>query len=143
MKRSHRIPMQLRAAYLSMHRQTNAHLASLRITADQFVCFTILCEENGIIQKELVQRATSDANTIRAMLILLEKQNLVTRKPHPQDNRARIVSITDKGRRITSKAISLLEPVRKQIEDHLTETRAKNLNNLLQTVSEAIDGLMI
>jgi DNA-binding MarR family transcriptional regulator len=108
--------MQLRAAYLSMHRQTNAYLSGPGITADQFVCLLILNEEKGIIQKELVQRATSDPNTIRAMLILLEKQHLIIRKPDPQDNRARIVTITEKGRRVVNQAVIRLKPVRKHLE---------------------------
>ena len=74
MMEAYKIPMNLRAAYLSMHRQTNAHLARFGVTADQFVCLLILAEEDGIIQQELVKRATSDPNTIRAMLVLLEKR---------------------------------------------------------------------
>ena len=45
MMEAYKIPMNLRAAYLSMHRQTNAHLARFGVTADQFVCLLILAEE--------------------------------------------------------------------------------------------------
>ncbi|RPI00517.1 MAG: MarR family transcriptional regulator, partial [Calditrichaeota bacterium] len=71
------IAMVLRAAYLSMHRQTNTFLSKSGVTADQFVCLVILDDEDGITQQELATRATSDPNTISAMLALLEKQNLV------------------------------------------------------------------
>lgn len=96
----HEIAMELRAAYLSMHRQTNAHLLKYGVTADQFVCLVILSEEDGITQQELVRRATSDPNTIRAMLVLLEKAGLVARKKHPRDGRARSVTLTVKGREL-------------------------------------------
>jgi DNA-binding MarR family transcriptional regulator len=112
----HDIPMALRAAYLSMHRQTNAHLARSGVTADQFVCLLLLAEQDGITQQELVRRATSDPNTIRAMLVLMEKRGLIDRKPHPSDGRARYVTITPKGRQICEQLFQAVQP----IHDHLS-----------------------
>ncbi|MGQ9592520.1 MAG: hypothetical protein ACUVYA_19755 [Planctomycetota bacterium] len=43
----HRLPMALRAAYLSMHRQTDACLAMRGSTADQFV----LLEGRGLVAR--------------------------------------------------------------------------------------------
>ena len=47
------IPIRLRAAYLAMHRQTNAHLLDLGITADQYVCLDALYGNDRIIQRDL------------------------------------------------------------------------------------------
>ena len=80
--------MALRAAYWAMHRQTQARLARCGVTADQFVLLALLAEQDGITQQELVRRASSDANTVRAMLVLMESRGLVTRKGHPTDGRA-------------------------------------------------------
>jgi hypothetical protein len=91
---TYKIPMALRAAYLSMYRQTNAHLAPYGVTVDQFVYLHLLIEEDGIIQQELVKRATSDPNTMRAMLVILEKRGYIERHRHHQDGRARVVKIT-------------------------------------------------
>jgi DNA-binding MarR family transcriptional regulator len=63
------------------------------------VLLALLVEEDGITQQELVRRVYSDPNTIRAMLVLLEKRGLVARDPHPADSRARRVTLTAKGRR--------------------------------------------
>jgi len=87
----HDTAMGLRAAYWSMHRQTNAHLAQRGATADQFELLSLLTEQDGITQRELVRRASSDPNTIRAMLLLLEKRGVVARKRHPTDGRGRDV----------------------------------------------------
>ena len=91
---TYKIPMALRAAYLSMYRQTNAHLAPYGVTVDQFVYLHLLIEEDGIIQQELVKRATSDPNTMRAMLVILEKCGYIERHRHHQDGRAQVVKIT-------------------------------------------------
>src|SRR5688572_8022946 len=100
MARAHGLPMGLRTAYLAMHRQTGACLASSGCTADQFVLLGLLAREDAVTQQDLVRRASSDPNTVRAMLVLLEKRGLVTRGSHPTDCRARSVTLTEKGRRL-------------------------------------------
>ena len=90
--------MQLRGAYLSMHRQANAQFAQFGVTADQFVLLTALAEEDAVTQQDLVRRCHSDPNTVRAMLVRLEKLGLVARGPHATDGRARSVVLTDPGR---------------------------------------------
>ena len=93
--------MRLRGAYLSVHRRTDAHFAQFGVTSDQFVVLSLLAEEDGITQQELAVRSYSDANTITAMLRLLEKRGLLHRHPHATDRRARSVELTAEGRRLT------------------------------------------
>jgi DNA-binding MarR family transcriptional regulator len=95
---AHDLAMAMRAAYLAMHRQTDAVLAPLGITADQFVVLSALARGEAVSQSELVSRTSSDPNTLRAMLVLLERRGLVLRRPHPSDRRARSVSLSDEGR---------------------------------------------
>ena len=94
----HDIAMALRAAYWAMHREADALLQPHGVTANQFVLMSILAEGQGLTQQELVRRASSDANTVRAMLVLLERNGLVSRRPHQTDGRARCVAFTEKGR---------------------------------------------
>jgi DNA-binding MarR family transcriptional regulator len=94
----HEIAMALRAAYWAMHREADALLQPQGVTANQFVLLSILAEGKALTQQELVRRASSDANTVRAMLVLLERGGLVSRRPHQTDGRARCVALTDQGR---------------------------------------------
>jgi DNA-binding MarR family transcriptional regulator len=134
----YKIPMNLRAAYLSMHRMTNAHLSKHGVTADQFVCLSILFEKDGLTQKELVQSATSDPNTIRAMLVLLENQGFIARDVHPEDGRARMVKLTEKGRQMTELMIEDLGPVRDMMSAGLSEVEADQLNRLLSKIPKSM-----
>src|SRR5208283_1379227 len=52
----HQIAMALRAAYLTMHRQSDASLAGESLTSDQFVVLGLLAEEDRITQPVLVRR---------------------------------------------------------------------------------------
>ena len=141
MATGHDIAMGLRAAYWSMHRQTNARLARRGATADQFVLLSLLMEKDGITQQELVRRASSDANTIRAMLLLLEKRGLVTRGQHPTDGRARRVMLTPKGRETHDKLLAQIKPLQKQLAALFPEQETDTLVSLLRRISKAMTKL--
>ncbi len=111
----HELAMKLRAAYWTMHRRADAQLARLGVTADQFVLLSILAEGDGITQQQLVRRASSDPNTVRAMLVLLERRGLVSRTRHPTDGRARSVGLTRKGRGAFERIWKASEPFRKRL----------------------------
>jgi MarR family transcriptional regulator, organic hydroperoxide resistance regulator len=98
MARGQQLAMLLRGAYLTMHRQAQQVFAPFGATADQFVLLSLLAEQDGVIQQDLVRRSFSDPNTVRAILVLLEKRGLVTRRNHQHDGRARLVHLTPKGR---------------------------------------------
>src|SRR3954465_370302 len=97
------LPRLLRAAYFAMHRVSDAHFSSHGVTADQFVLLACLAEQDAITQQELARRASSDPSTTRAMLVLLEGRGLVNRPRHPADSRARVVTLTAKGRHLVKR----------------------------------------
>jgi DNA-binding MarR family transcriptional regulator len=130
--------MGLRAAYWPMHRQTNARLARRGVTADQLVLLALLAEEDGITQQGLVRRASSDPNTIRAMLVLMENRGLVTRRPHPTDGRARRVTITRKGRQSLKNLMAEVEPLQHELSALFRPEEADTLIKFLNRISKAM-----
>src|SRR3954469_5506729 len=107
----HEVALALRAAYLAMHRETQTALAAEGATPEQFVVLSALTEAEAATQQELVRRTASDPNTIRAILVLLERRGLVERRPHPTDGRARTVALTPDGRPCWKRLWCLSEPV--------------------------------
>jgi DNA-binding MarR family transcriptional regulator len=91
------LPLALRTAYLTLHRRSDVVFAEFGITADQFVLLATLARGQAMTQRELAVRMPSDPSTVRAMLVLLEKQGLVMREAHPTDARARTVRLTKVG----------------------------------------------
>jgi DNA-binding MarR family transcriptional regulator len=138
MATGHEIAMGLRAAYGRMHRQSNLCLARRGVTVDQFVLLALLAEQDGITQQELVRRADSDANTIRAMLVLMEDRRLVARRPHPTDGRAYSVTLTRKGRQALNRLWTESESVRQRLLAPLTPSEADLLVDFLARISEAM-----
>ncbi len=138
MTTGHDIAMGLRAAYWSMHRRTNARLAKHAVTADQFVLLSLLARQDGITQQQLCRRASSDPNTIRAILVLLENGGLIARGQHPTDARARRVTLTRKGRQTYARLSRVLKPLQDRLLGLFRAEQAESLVASLGRISQAM-----
>jgi DNA-binding MarR family transcriptional regulator len=134
------LPMALRAAYLALHRRSEARFASHGVTADQFVLLATLARGHALTQRELAHRMPSDPSTVRAMLVLLEQRGLVQRDTHPTDARARTVALTVAGKRKFRQLWTAGEPIRAQIFDSLQPDEAETLVGLLTRFAEALNA---
>jgi len=132
----HQLARALRAAYLTLHRRTDGCFAADGVTADQFVLLASLADEGAATQQQLVRRVASDPNTVRAMLLLLEGRGLVARGPHPDDGRARRVTLTAKGRRTFGRLWAKSESIRRRLLTALRPGEVADLVALLQRVTD-------
>ncbi|MEX0938812.1 MAG: MarR family transcriptional regulator [Pirellulales bacterium] len=133
------LPMALRAAYLTLHRRSDARFAPYGVTADQFVLLATLARAGTLTQRELAQRMPSDPSTVRAMLVLLEKHGLIQRDRHPTDSRARTVSLTSAGRRKFRQLFKAGEPIRAQMVDILHPDEVETLVGLLRRIAASLN----
>jgi DNA-binding MarR family transcriptional regulator len=137
---AHALAIALRAAYLTMHRRADAHFARHGVTADQFVLLNILAQESEVTQQTLVARASSDPNTVRAMLLLLEGRSLVSRERHPLDGRARSVSLTKKGRKLHQRLMSASQSFLARLVADYRPDELATLLDLLGRIPTAMVG---
>src|SRR5262245_17781565 len=135
------LPRLLRAAYFAMHRVSDAHFVRSGVSADQFVLLACLAEQDAIMQQELARGASSDPSTVRAMLVLLEGRDLVARKRDPNDSRARLVTLTAKGRQVFQRLWRTSEPIRLQMVAGFTADEVQalvaNLRRLIENMASA------
>lgn len=139
MNDSRELPRLLRAAYFGMHRVSDAHFCAHGVTADQFVLLACLADEDGITQQELARRASSDPSTIRAMLVLMEGRGFVARTRHPGDSRARVVTLTARGRRLFQRLWQTSEPIRAQMLAGFSPDEAQSLVENLRRLIGNLD----
>src|SRR3954471_17460887 len=132
------IAIALRAAYLALHRRSEAQFAPHGVTADQFVLLATLARGHSLTQRELARRMTSDPSTVRAMLVLLERRGLVRRDAHPTDSRSRTVALTPAGDAAFRQLWSAGEPIRARMVDALRPDEAHVLVELLGRVAAAL-----
>ncbi len=134
------LPMALRAAYVALHRRSEAHFAKYGVTADQFVLLATLARGDALTQRELARRMPSDPSTVRAMLVLLEKQGLVQRDSHPTDSRARTAALTTAGKRKYQQVFKAGESIRQQMFESLQPGEGEVLTRLLRRVAESLNS---
>ncbi len=138
MKPNDRLPLELRAAYLALHRCSDMQFAKLGVTADQFVLLATLVRGHALTQRELAARMPSDPSTVRAMLVLLEERGLVSRNTHPTDGRARTVALTAAGLRKYRQVWKAGQAIRDQMVSSLSAAETESLVTLLRRVSESL-----
>jgi DNA-binding MarR family transcriptional regulator len=141
MKGGHQIAMALRAAYLAMHRQAEAHLAPKGVTADQFVLLSALAQGKAVTQQDLVRRLSSDPNTVGAMLVLLENRGILVREPHPTDRRARTVALTPKGRRLFKRLWAQNRAFRAHLVATFNRPEARALISYLGRIADTMSNM--
>jgi DNA-binding MarR family transcriptional regulator len=136
----HHIAIALRAAYLALHRRSDARFAPFGVSADQFVLLATLARGGeALTQRELARRLSSDPSTVRSMLVLLAARGLVERDAHPTDARARTVALTAKGRRAYRRLWKAGESIRARVLGALEPGEAETLTRLLGRVAEALN----
>ena len=134
------LPIALRAAYLAMHRQSDAQFAKHGVTADQFVLLATLSRGDALTQRELARRMPSDPSTVRAMLVLLEQQGLVERDVHPKDSRARTVALTTAGKRKFRQLWNAGEVIRTKMLDAISPTDISKFVEGLKQLAVVLNG---
>jgi DNA-binding MarR family transcriptional regulator len=140
MTTGHDLAIALRAAYLALHRRSEARFAPHGVTADQFVLLATLARGGeALTQRELARRMSSDPSTVRAMLVLLAARGLVARDTHPTDARARRVALTAKGMRAYRRLWKAGESIRARMLGALEPDEAETLVRLLGRVAEALN----
>ena len=99
-------------------------------------CYRDWGYQKGSLQ--VTERVASDPNTVRAMLVLLQKRGLVERRPHPGDKRMWRVSLTPSGRRVFRKLWRRTESLRNELRSRMSTNDVATLVGLLGQLADSI-----
>jgi DNA-binding MarR family transcriptional regulator len=128
----------LRIAYLTMHRIVDACFQKRGVTADQYVLLRTLSEEEGINQKELSLRLSSDQNTVTAMIRLLEGRKTIRREIPEHDRRARKVYITARGRKLLNALLGDTAILSRTMDSFLPPAEMEKFLDALDRIPQAM-----
>lgn len=104
-------------------------LASLDLTYTQYIALLALWEEDGLTVTELGDRLYLDSGTLTPLLKKMEAQGLVIRARSRRDERIVEVFLTDSGRSLREKALSI--PARMVSCINLSAEDATDLHRIL------------
>ena len=77
-----------------------------------------------------------DPSTMVSLIDGLEDAGVVERRPHPKDRRARLVTLTPKGRRLLKRAREVAFEVEDEVLQRLTGSQRRELIRLLRRALE-------
>lgn len=129
------------AGYLANHMARlfaiglHERIRPLGLAPAQFMTLLELWDEDGLTQKELVQRLDVEQATMANTLTRMERDGLIIRKPHPQDGRAQSVCLTQVARALRSKATNA---AREQNEVALAGFTEKEREQFFKFMQKAI-----
>jgi len=120
---------QLYATSLKMTQLYKPMLSALKLTYPQYLVMLVLWEQEGLGIKDLAARLQQDSGSITPLVKRLEAEGYLLRNRDPQDERNRVLTLTDAGRRLRSECASI-DP-----------TIAANCSSIAAEFSVMMDGL--
>ncbi|MGV8939238.1 MAG: MarR family winged helix-turn-helix transcriptional regulator [Allorhizobium sp.] len=87
-------------------RDLQLRAAKLGFSPGQFPVLLELWRKEGLTQRQLLDRVDIEQATMANTLSRMQRDGLIERRPHPQDKRAQLVFLTEKGRALEAQAIT-------------------------------------
>ena len=113
-------------------------LDELDITYLQYMVLMVLWRESSLSVKELGQSLRLDSGTLTPLLKRLESKGFVTRSRSEQDERVRIITITQQGMALKQKASDI--PLKLSCALGLPAAKGKQLKKLCEELLEALEA---
>lgn len=117
----HSIGFLLSKAYQRVWAILREEIDPFDLTPPQFCLLAFLWQRDGLTQAELSEKGQIDRTTIGGLVDRLVRLSLVERRPHPQDRRAHMIHLTERGR---------------DLEPPLTECARRALSRITSGLSE-------
>jgi DNA-binding MarR family transcriptional regulator len=132
------------AGYLTNHlarlfaQALHERIRPLGLAPAQFMTLLELWAEDGLTQRELVERLDVEQATMANTLSRMARDGLVSRRPHPEDGRAQQVWLTQQARDLQAPATAAARSVNQTALAGFSEAERRQLLGLL---GRAIGGL--
>jgi DNA-binding MarR family transcriptional regulator len=95
--------------------------------------------DEGSRLTELAERAQVTKQTASLLVAALEREGLVERVPDPDDGRARLIRLSDRGREAAQQAMQVVMRVEQEWVEHLGPELAGQLREALVRLREVND----
>jgi len=111
----------------------------LRLAPGQFMVLLELWREDGLTQRDLVERLDVEQATLANTLARMERDGLIKRTAHPSDGRAQSIRMTERARRLEGPATKAADGInRRMLADLTAEDRQRFLAIMREVVARAL-----
>jgi len=133
------LPPLLRRAWYHMTQAFRRRLTHLGLTPHQFTVLRWLDEDTTgeLTQRRLAELMASDPNTVTSVLSRMESADLIERKQHPRDKRAKSIHLKAQGRMLYKKAQKVANDLKGQVMGVLPPAKRQQFLRDLEAVADA------
>ncbi|HWP98316.1 MAG TPA: MarR family transcriptional regulator [Syntrophomonadaceae bacterium] len=105
------------------------------ITLGQSFILMALLQREGLNIGGLAEKLMLDNSALTGLVDRLEKEDLVQRRVDPEDRRAYLIYMTDKGRELAHTVYALVDQFNQQLRGMLGEEQQEGIKLLLKSLS--------
>jgi DNA-binding MarR family transcriptional regulator len=120
-----------------------AEVGDSDLTPRQLAVLITVAHNEGIIQTGLVELTNIDRTTLSELVKRMQRRGLLQRRRSKEDTRAKVVTLTDEGRRLARTA----EPLGKRIDERvlgaLPVGRSAQFLGALETIVETLQHVAV
>ncbi len=109
-------------------------IAPLGVAPAQFMTLLELWREDGLTQKDLVERLDVEQATMANTIARMERDGLVERRPNPKDGRSRSVHMTQRAKSLETEATNSAKNVNQEYLSDLSEEERKLFLQFMQRI---------
>jgi DNA-binding MarR family transcriptional regulator len=106
----------------------------LNVTASQAMVLNFLGEEDRILATSLRQKLQITSATMTGILDRLEKLELIERQPHPDDRRALLICLTDRGRQCATEIYSIMVQANEEFLSGFNPEESEKFRKMLECI---------
>lgn len=122
-----------------MAQALKTHTMAEGVLPGQYPLLAELWAEDGLTQKQLVERVRIEQSTIAHTLKRMERDGLLDRRPCPTDGRLVRHWLTPRGRAVQSIVLTGIASVNERAIDQLTETAVAQVVDTLDVMIANLD----
>ena len=119
-------------------RRLTRQLAAYNLTPAQFDVLVQLQRSPSLVQQELADRLFVTKGNIVGLLNRMERDGFVRRQPHPEDGRAHLVCLTERGRQLADQVVPEHEALIDECLSVLSPEDRHSLHAVLRRLNRAL-----
>jgi Transcriptional regulators len=111
-------------------------LDQLDLTYPQYLVMLVLWQQDGVSVKQLGEQLFLDSGTLTPLLKRLEAKGLVRREHSEQDERVRVLTLTEQGKELKKQAADI--PLRMRDQLQITDSQLQVLKTHCEQVQQQL-----
>jgi MarR family transcriptional regulator for hemolysin len=128
--------MLLNQSSYALAARLNAALAGCGVTVRMY-CVLDKAAAGEYTQGQIAEAAWLDKTTMVVTVDELERRGLAERRPSPSDRRARVIAVTDEGRRTLDRAHAVVQGIYDEVLDGVPKAQRETFSAVLRRL---VDG---